>query len=103
MIRTWTNISSGWVWQRRSLPRLLQELRRSCRYGAGFASFYEREQTVRASGTQSSMEFGMRIIVMTCTTFLLLGAHACAEVLITASEAAQPPSTDVSMSVRGIT
>jgi hypothetical protein len=49
------------------------------------------------------MEFGMRIIVMTCTTFLLLGAHASAEVLITASEAAQPPSTDVSMSVRGIT
>jgi hypothetical protein len=49
------------------------------------------------------MEIGMRIIVTTCSALLLLGAHARAEVLITASEAAQPPSSDVRMNVRGIT
>jgi hypothetical protein len=45
----------------------------------------------------------MRVIVTTCSTLLLVGAHANAEVLITANEAAQPPSSDVAMSVRGIT
>jgi hypothetical protein len=49
------------------------------------------------------MEIRMRIIVTTCSALLLLGAHACAEVLITASEAAQPPTSDVRMNVRGIT
>jgi hypothetical protein len=49
------------------------------------------------------MEIGMRIIVRTCSALLLLGAHARAEVLITASEAAQPPSSDVRMNVRGVT
>jgi len=50
-----------------------------------------------------AMEIRMRIIVTACSTSLLLGVPASAEVLITASEAAQPPSSDVSMSVRGIT
>jgi hypothetical protein len=45
----------------------------------------------------------MRIIVTTCSALLLLGAQACAEVLIAADEAAQPPSSDVNMNVRGIT
>ncbi len=45
----------------------------------------------------------MRIIVRTCSALVLLGAQARAEVLITANEAAQPPSSDVSMNVRGIT
>jgi hypothetical protein len=45
----------------------------------------------------------MRIIITACTTLLLLGAQASAEVLITASEAAQPSSGDVAMSLRGIT
>jgi len=49
------------------------------------------------------MEIGMRIIVTTCSALLLLGAHTRAEVLITASEAVQPPSSDVRMNVRGIT
>ena len=44
----------------------------------------------------------MRIIITACGALLLLGAHARAEVLITANEAAQP-SSDVSMNVRGIT
>src|SRR5215469_8679343 len=38
-----------------------------------------------------------------CSALLLLGAHTRAEVLITASEAVQPPSSDVRMNVRGIT
>jgi hypothetical protein len=45
----------------------------------------------------------MRIIVATCSALLLLGVPAHAEVLITADEAAQPPSSDVSMDMRGIT
>ena len=45
----------------------------------------------------------MRTIVVACSVLWLLGAHACAEVLITANEAAQPPSSDVSKNVRGIT
>jgi hypothetical protein len=45
----------------------------------------------------------MRIIVTTCSALLLLGAQARAEVLITASEAAEPPTNDVHMNTRGIT
>ncbi len=46
----------------------------------------------------------MRIItIMTCSALLLLGGQARAEVLITANEAAQPPSSNVSMNMRGIT
>ena len=45
----------------------------------------------------------MRTIVTTCSALLLLGAHARADVLITTNEAAQPPSSDVSRNVRGIT
>jgi hypothetical protein len=45
----------------------------------------------------------MRTIVTACSVLWLLGAHACAEVLITANEAAQPPSSDVSRNVRGVT
>jgi hypothetical protein len=49
------------------------------------------------------MEIRMRIIVTTCSALLLLGVQARAEVLITASEAAEPPTSDVRMNVRGIT
>jgi hypothetical protein len=49
------------------------------------------------------MEIRMRILVTTCSALLLLGAQARAEVLITASEAAEPPTSDVRMNVRGIT
>ena len=52
---------------------------------------------------RKATEIRMRIIVTACSMLLLLGVPASAEVLITASEAAQPPSSDVSMSVRGIT
>jgi len=45
----------------------------------------------------------MRIIVTTCSALLLLSAQARAEVLFTASEAAEPPTSDVRMNVRGIT
>jgi len=45
----------------------------------------------------------MRVVVTTCSAVFLLSAHARAEVLITANEAAQPPSSDVRMNVRGIT
>jgi hypothetical protein len=45
----------------------------------------------------------MRTLLTACTVLLLLRAHASGEVLITASEAAQPPSADVSMTLRGIT
>jgi hypothetical protein len=48
-------------------------------------------------------EITMRMIVMTCSALLLLGAHANAEVLITANEAAQPPSSDSRMNLRGVT
>ena len=44
----------------------------------------------------------MRIILATCS-LLLLGTGARAEVLIAASEAAQPPSSDGPMKLRGIT
>jgi hypothetical protein len=45
----------------------------------------------------------MRIVVTACSVLLLVGAHARAEVLITANEAAQPASSDVVRNVRGIT
>ena len=45
----------------------------------------------------------MRMVVMSCGALLLLLAHARAEVLITASEAAQPPSSDQRMNMRGVT
>jgi hypothetical protein len=49
-------------------------------------------------------EIGMRTIILAAATaFLLAGSQARAEVLITASEAAQPPSSDVGMNLRGIT
>src|SRR5262249_26508817 len=57
----------------------------------------------RFGSSRARMEISMRIIVTACSALSLLGAHASAEVLITASEAAQPPSSDVSMRVRGIT
>jgi hypothetical protein len=45
----------------------------------------------------------MRTILAAFTVLCLLGAQASAEVLITASEAAQPPTGDVAMNLRGIT
>jgi hypothetical protein len=45
----------------------------------------------------------MRILLTAFSALLLLGVQASAEVLITASEAAQPPSRDVSMNLRGVT
>jgi hypothetical protein len=45
----------------------------------------------------------MRIVVTACSVLLLVGAHARAEVLITANEAAQPLGSDVVRNVRGIT
>ncbi len=45
----------------------------------------------------------MRILFTAFSALLLLGTQASAEVLISASEAAQPPSRDVGMNLRGIT
>ncbi len=45
----------------------------------------------------------MRTFLTAFSALLLLGTQASAEVLISKSEAAQPPSRDVSMNLRGIT
>ncbi len=45
----------------------------------------------------------MRTFLSALSALLLLGAQASAEVLITKSEAAEPPSRDVSMNLRGMT
>jgi hypothetical protein len=65
------------------------------------ANFYKAEGFSHRQG--KAMEMRMRTIIAACSVLLLLSASLRAEVLITANEAAQPPSSDASLNRRGVT